>query len=113
MGQLSRDKVDYMSEIDDLFDETAGGIDDFEDVSISSCVYEPVLLGFKDKKLELSPVGHEARLEQAKALLEMGTPEGADKAAQICKNVGKIAAKKSSRYAMNGVMLHRKDDECM
>ena len=52
MGRLSRDKVDYKSEIEDLFDEHAGEPEEFEDVSISSSVYEPVLVGLKEMKLE-------------------------------------------------------------
>ena len=52
MGHFSRDRVDYKSEIDDLFDELTGESDEFEDISISSSVYEPVLVGYKEKKLE-------------------------------------------------------------
>ena len=58
MGHFSRDRVDYKSEIDDLFDEQAEESEEFEDLSISSSVYEPVLVGFNEKQLE-------TRLEKA------------------------------------------------
>jgi hypothetical protein len=58
MGDLSREQVDYTSEVDDLFDEQVVDSEEFEDISISSCVYEPVLIGLKDKELE-------SRLEKA------------------------------------------------
>jgi len=51
MAHSSRDRVDYES-IEDLFDEQAEESDEFEDISISSCVYEPVLMGLKKEKLE-------------------------------------------------------------
>ena len=51
MGHSSRDRVDYKSEIDDLFDEPACTYDELEDLSISNSVYEPVLVGLKEKKL--------------------------------------------------------------
>jgi hypothetical protein len=53
-----RDRVDYRSEIEDLFDEFTEKPETFEDISISSSVYEPVLVGLKEKKLE-------TRLEKA------------------------------------------------
>jgi len=52
MGHSSRDRVDYKSEIDDLFAELTGESEEFEDISISSSVYEPVQVGLKEKKLE-------------------------------------------------------------
>ena len=58
MGRLPRNRVDYKSEIDDLFNETTGESEEFEDISISSSVYEPVLVGLAEKKLE-------TRLEKA------------------------------------------------
>ncbi|MFC1844776.1 hypothetical protein ACFLZ5_08310 [Thermodesulfobacteriota bacterium] len=44
-------QIDYES-IEDLFDEQTHQLDEFEDVSLSSCVYEPVLVSLKEKKLE-------------------------------------------------------------
>ena len=44
-------QVDYES-IEDLFEEETAKPNEIEDVSISSCVYEPVLVSFKGKKLE-------------------------------------------------------------
>lgn len=58
MSHLSRDQVDYKSEIDNLFDEPICQDDELEDISISNSVYEPVLIGLKEKKLE-------SRLERA------------------------------------------------
>ncbi|MBU0755889.1 MAG: tetratricopeptide repeat protein [Planctomycetes bacterium] len=49
---------------------------------------EDMIERFSSKELELSSIGDQARLAQAKALLELGEPEKADKAAQICKEVG-------------------------
>ena len=54
MGNVPRDRVDYKSEINDLFDERAGESEEFEDISISSSVYEPVLVGLEENKLETS-----------------------------------------------------------
>jgi hypothetical protein len=45
-------RVGYDSNIEDLFDEQAEESDELEDISISSCVYEPVLVGVKEEKLE-------------------------------------------------------------
>ena len=45
-------RVGYESNIEDLFDEQAEESDELEDISISSCVYEPVLVGLKEEKLE-------------------------------------------------------------
>jgi hypothetical protein len=58
MGQSSRDRVDYKSVIDDLFDKQTSESEEYEDISISSCIFEPVLIGLKEKKLE-------SRLEKA------------------------------------------------
>jgi len=43
---------------------------------------------FESRSLEISPIGDEARLEQAKALLEMQDSEKTDQAAHLCKLVG-------------------------
>ena len=58
MGETNESKdssisnqIDYES-IEDLFDEQTQQLDEFEDVSLSSCVYEPVLVSLKEKKLE-------------------------------------------------------------
>ncbi|MBW2466110.1 MAG: hypothetical protein JRF02_02325 [Deltaproteobacteria bacterium] len=45
-------KGDSFDSIEDLFGELTGESGEYEDVSISSCVYEPVLVGLKEKKLE-------------------------------------------------------------
>jgi hypothetical protein len=52
MENLFRDRVDYEAEIEDLLEELIGEDEGFEDISISSSVYEPVLVGLKDHKLE-------------------------------------------------------------
>lgn len=58
MGNSSHDSIDYKEQIKDLFDESiTEAVGNYEDLSISSCVYEPVLVGFKDTILE-------ARLER-------------------------------------------------
>jgi tetratricopeptide (TPR) repeat protein len=49
---------------------------------------ESMIEQFNSQGIEISPLGDRARLEQARALLEIGDADSADKAAQICKNVG-------------------------
>ncbi|MHC4942932.1 MAG: tetratricopeptide repeat protein [Planctomycetota bacterium] len=43
---------------------------------------------FTSRGMEMSPLGDQARLVQARALMEMSDAESADRAAQICKDVG-------------------------
>jgi len=53
MGRTPRKRSDHASEIDDLFGgPKAASSDYFEDISIASCVYEPVMVGLKGGKLE-------------------------------------------------------------
>lgn len=53
MSRSPRDHIDYLTEIDDLFDKSKGSSSDvFEYISIASCVYEPVMVGLEGIKLE-------------------------------------------------------------
>jgi len=53
MGRTPRKPSDYAPEIDDLFGgPKAASSDYFEDISIASCVYEPVMVGLKGGKME-------------------------------------------------------------
>ena len=53
MGRTPPDRIDYTTDVDDLFGElTAASSDYFEDIIISSCLYEPILVGLEDGKLE-------------------------------------------------------------
>lgn len=50
MGDTTREKINY-ADIENLFDEGADKSSGFEDLDISSSIYEPVIVGFKDRKL--------------------------------------------------------------
>ena len=53
MSRSPRDHIDYSTEIDDLFGKPkASSSDDFEDIAIASCIYEPVMVGLEGRKLE-------------------------------------------------------------
>jgi hypothetical protein len=53
MGRTPHDHIDYTTEFDDLFGEsTKASSGDFDDLSIPSCIYEPVLVGLEGRKLE-------------------------------------------------------------
>ncbi|MBW2466436.1 MAG: hypothetical protein JRF02_03970 [Deltaproteobacteria bacterium] len=65
MGKTTRDKIDlndmeelFAVAVDEAVDEAVVEAIEFEDIDISNCVYEPVIVGLKNRKLK-------SRLEKA------------------------------------------------